>query len=970
MANACETAPTHATIDGYGTNGTGTAGANGGIDYRRRVAENTISILGSLDDQDLVLFGPPPDGLPQNLYMTDFNDPKFGTAQANVFDFNIYHDAALTKEGITAPGDSGGPLIVDQLFSTKVIAAVLSGGDRFFNGEPGSSYGTTSFYQPLYLFWDWIVANNPYKYVSAKTGDGSWFDPNHWVMNLDPNYVTVVNGQLVNALPTTPAQGTPTGSDVNSPKFGNVCFFNDCVNIATGVETVYSSGTGITTDTLSGGPAQVDASVFLNNPDSSSVPDTAVSDQLSAMLASRGFVQPTVTSTAAEGSATVGGEVVQGAPGSSNFVPNDTDGNPATNAPARYYDVTLWNTGTTTLDNGTVIVDRLTINGAQTGLTIGTHGALASLIDTTMYAGNFRVDGQFVSIGDIAVMGGVLSGSGTVTAPYTTAVLGAIAPGTVGTTGVLSVFGNVILSSGSGLLIDASPTTTDRLDVYGQLSVGGTVVFSAVGGLVPHFGQTAVFATGNTITGTFDHVPDTISGVLYPSVSFATVGSGSGSYQEAIVTINASSFSTQLTNATADQLQLGGALDIARGTYYSAMSPIYDGVDMLTGNALGSALEGLVPDNARALPLVSQMITEGFSGLLWQHLGDIGQQGNGGQTAFHIQTGALQLAQDSSVGSYRTRSMIAGLGQLGDGPGSSTMPVSPMEAQKDSVGGVVGLPKGMGGFLSGSSLDGSVAIGGGGGRASVDGFLIAGGFDAPVADGLRVGVSVALAQATATLKSSPAKTSTNSTQGVLYANYDTPGGWFVNGFAGSSAQTMRTQRNVTVGSTTYTLTGHTNGSSPTLGVQIGSYHDVDGISVAPAVGMQYLSTEIDGYSETGGIPAMTIAPYHAEEFDLRVGFDARGSVDAGNFVLKPTLHAFLINGISNGNGSIQSFFTAAPGSLMTFAMAPHGSTWGEIGIGAEADVGGGTTISVRYDANVGRGDLDYGAWSGALRIAF
>lgn len=166
----------HVTVTGYGTNGTGTTGQSGGIDYRRRSAENILGILGSLDDQDQFLFGSK-DGLPQNLYQIDFDDPKRGTASANRYDFNVFRDNALTREGITAPGDSGGPLIIDQAFAKPVVIGVLSGGDRFFNGQPGASYGTTSFYQPLYLFWDWVLANNPYKYVSASAGDGKWTDP-------------------------------------------------------------------------------------------------------------------------------------------------------------------------------------------------------------------------------------------------------------------------------------------------------------------------------------------------------------------------------------------------------------------------------------------------------------------------------------------------------------------------------------------------------------------------------------------------------------------------------------------------------------------------------------------------------------------------------------------------------------------------------------------------------------------------
>ncbi len=74
----------------------------GGIDYRRRLAENHIGILGSLDDQDSFLFGSP-DGLPQNLYQIDFESPN----HANRYDFDVFKDNALSTEGTVGPGDPG-----------------------------------------------------------------------------------------------------------------------------------------------------------------------------------------------------------------------------------------------------------------------------------------------------------------------------------------------------------------------------------------------------------------------------------------------------------------------------------------------------------------------------------------------------------------------------------------------------------------------------------------------------------------------------------------------------------------------------------------------------------------------------------------------------------------------------------------------------------------------------------------------
>ena len=225
------TAETHGIINGYGARGLGSNGSNLGIDFRRRIAENMISCASSLNDRNNFLFGPDDYGLPQTLYNTDFDSPAGQDAfddTNGMFDFDLYDGAALPREGTTAGGDSGSALVADELFDTPVVTAVLSGGSRFFGNDPNdpltfqpfSSYGTQSFYQPLYLFWDQIVANNSYVYASSRAGNRDWLNPNHWVQDMDPNYGIDVDGELVNALPGFEAPGV-TG---DTPKFGNICF--------------------------------------------------------------------------------------------------------------------------------------------------------------------------------------------------------------------------------------------------------------------------------------------------------------------------------------------------------------------------------------------------------------------------------------------------------------------------------------------------------------------------------------------------------------------------------------------------------------------------------------------------------------------------------------------------------------------------------------------------------------------------
>ncbi len=96
---------------GYGWNGLGSSGHGFNADGFRWGGENIIDVYGS-----------PPDRAGSNIISTDFDN---GTSGAN----QIFGSSAtpLEFEATTAPGDSGGPVMV-QFGNEWVIAGVLSGG--------------------------------------------------------------------------------------------------------------------------------------------------------------------------------------------------------------------------------------------------------------------------------------------------------------------------------------------------------------------------------------------------------------------------------------------------------------------------------------------------------------------------------------------------------------------------------------------------------------------------------------------------------------------------------------------------------------------------------------------------------------------------------------------------------------------------------------------------------------------------
>lgn len=443
----------HVTMTGYGATGNALEGAVLGINYRRRSVENILSVLASLDERNDILFGPAAPFLVQSLYQLDFDNPARQPGTVTNFDFDIFRGAALPNEGTTAGGDSGGPLIVDQAFDRQVVAGVLSGGSRFFSAQPFSSYGTSSFYQPLFMFWDKIVENNPYVYASAKAGNGEWTDPNHWVQRMDPNYTVIRNGALEVGLPD--ARGV--GVSGNTPKFGEVCFVEDCVSV----------------------------DIFET-------------------------LQPVDSGTSL---------VIPGGPGSSGFVPNNIEGSRFLGAiKPKYYDVTLDQAGTTRL-SADVTIDVLTMNNMGAKLDIRRHGRLGVVADYNQLLGWTNVDGT-LKAREVLVLTGFVTGSGTIETNFLTVGAAIVAPGGVDTVGTLTIDGNAVFSSASALFVDMGRAGADRLAVTGELGLGGALVLNKAKGAAPRPGDSFVIATaGDGVSGTFD-VTNAFQGVLRPVLSY------------------------------------------------------------------------------------------------------------------------------------------------------------------------------------------------------------------------------------------------------------------------------------------------------------------------------------------------------------------------------------------------------------------------------------------------------------------
>ena len=137
-----------------------------------------------------------------------------------------YPGDALRHEAGTAGGESGSALFADKIFSRPLITGVLSGGWIENVAAPvANGYGDVSYYNPLFLFRDWLVENNPYVYASAKNGNGNWSDTAHRVQNISipttstHRQIENRNGLPADAQPGDSARQSEVGHDLRHACF-------------------------------------------------------------------------------------------------------------------------------------------------------------------------------------------------------------------------------------------------------------------------------------------------------------------------------------------------------------------------------------------------------------------------------------------------------------------------------------------------------------------------------------------------------------------------------------------------------------------------------------------------------------------------------------------------------------------------------------------------------------------------------
>lgn len=908
----------HVSIGGYGSFGNGTTGAASSGNFRRRAAENMLGALVSINTRNEFLFGTAGSpSRPQQLYFLDFDDPARGTAGANPRDFNGFRDNALTREGLTGPGDSGGPLILDQAFSTPVILGVLSGGSTFFTGQPGGSYGTQSFYQPLFLYWDWIVANNPYRYVSAVAGNRNWEDGAAWVTELDPAYRIISGGQLVNGVPTN-LGGANSG---NGPEFGELCFQSPSSSADPAVNECYDLATGTFRNNVPNGTSDTSSPEVANLGGDPAV--TADPDAPQAIPGYSDTVAPAPT-------------LANGLPGATGFVPNNVDGDRVSGTIGRYYDVTLRNTGVVTL-NSTVTIDRFTINGATSQLTIASGASLTSLMEIRQNTGTILNNGTLASSGDYLILSGLLTGSGQVNAPFTTSVLGSFAPGTIGTTGTLTFNGGLVMTTGAGYLVDLGASgTSDRIVVAGagnEANLGGNLQIGYTATTLRAGNSYTILTAEGGIVGTFN-TPAAISAILTPELTYTS--------NAVVLDIEAGNYIDVVPASNAVGYAWARILDQNRSVQ-SRYDALYGPLDLQDATTIVGTLGSWAPAAETTAQTLGIATTDANSTFIRNRLSALDPANLGGSLAHYgrpVQVAALNLMP--AMGAAPVRSDAS----------------APMIQEG-------ALPETMSGFISGGYLNGDAsAMTGMGGRDSYNGWYIGAGLEAALGDTSLIGFAFTYTDTDGTASFGGQSAKGEAVQGTLYAKKSV-GNVTLDGQVTAGALGVKTQRTAAFLGTPYTL--RASDSAMIFGTELGLGFDLgtDAIEISPRIAGRTTWIDFGSAQESGGPMALDIDRNDYKSYQARGGLTVAGKSDG----LRPFVTATYVHEFSDRATGVAANLVGGIGPGATFALNGQDRDWGEVSGGLTFRTGA-VDLSVSADTTVMRSDLSAQTYRGSITFRF
>jgi len=1026
------TEDTPVNMVGYGGTGIGSGPAQG-IDGKRRAGTNMLNGLFSQMDFLGAVFGVPnlagafgPSG-DQLLYHIDFDRPdrdpndcyRAGPAgQPPIFgpddilcdtgpfsngvtwDFNQlvsvndgidwFPGDATEREAGTLGGDSGSGLFV-EMEGQQLVTGVLSGGwvEGLFS-PAGTIYGDVSYYNPLFLYQNWIAEQNPYVYVSAAEGDGVWSDATRWTRTMDPSfYIVDAEGNLVNGMwadaPETPQDGLSADGPVfgtifdttaegyrNGDLFDNPPDYSGVGGGAAPVSADADAASAASGDRAGGvtlmsegaegfGPALVPLAAQID--ESSENPHyNQVSSNNNVGVWNDGAIAaaPAPGQVAGDALAVLPPSATANAPasgftiGSSNFVPNNDFGmfgsftGALSGDVARFYDVTLGAAGVTTVDMN-VEIDRLRVTGADAGFVLPETYMFSTLIAFDQSNGLSTIDGTLMAR-EVMMTGGMLHGGGTVSTMTFWNVAGMVNAGDLGAVGQLDILGDYVQSLGGALVVDWNADGADVLEIDGDASWNGLIAVNPVDGYVPQFGHTRRIAnvSGAQIGG-FD------AAAALPGVLFISPVYGADFVD---LTLDAASFSSAAELTSPHQAGIAGGLDAARAAgFYDDMVDLFGPIDLLSGSDLSAALENLAPHEHYHLRRGARAHMTHFSNALQSMMFDgAGAAGDAGASGM-AQAQFVRLAStDPAMALGAARSMIAA-----QGDSNSNMRNIAEDVRIFFNAGVIDAD-------IGTSADPLVSDG------DVEGSFGQFGLDASVHPHFRVGGAIGFATSDVeqNLRGSGfAESTVDTTQFTGYGVYE-KGRLLGMANIAYATHTSDGQRSAAIGPVV--LPTSIDQDADTLEARIlGGYRlTFERFQITPITSLTWRETTYELAQGTGSAAAVSLREDIDTDLIGRLGVDVSTDFQfSDGLVLRPRVYGGTAKDFYDGADELFGDFVSAPGVVAFGTDGEGGADWVEVSAGVSAHFESGLALGVAYELRSGdEQGLESDAFSLSLRYNF
>jgi|GEM_PF-5438949 len=513
---------------------------------------------------------------------------------------------------------------------------------------------------------------------------------------------------------------------------------------------------------------------------------------------------------------------------------------------------------------------------------------------------------------DPLVATGLLTGRGTIDPTYLTLGAAIVAPGGTAGVGTLTVQGDVIFSSATGLLLELGRTGGDRLTVTGDALNTGIAALDGTLILTPNFSSrprdgavyTIVSAAGG-VAGTFDHVGNLLF-LLRPTVTYGA--------NAVTVKLKAGSVAAYVQGQGATAQAFGQALDALRSGHYWTLSGLYGAIDLMDPVSLGATLNGIAPTTITG---ETRALQDRQSQVMLNSIADRLSVLGTGPTGMLSVTGSAEMTAALASGVAAPSLGFAGL-----------VPSSrPMTA----------LPQGMTGFISsGYSATGANRLGASGGQHVAYASM---GLEIEASPGFTLGTAFGYASGFSA-PGEAGRTDSRTSQAAAYGSYRLGGGVYVAGLASAEIGRTSMQRRAATGDAAYNLYGATETSRYKAMVEAGVNLNVGrGLTLTPRATLAYSSYQLGGFEERGGEVALQMDDLRLQRLETRLGARFAGEMRMGRWALRPQIQVDMVHALSGATDGMSVRFASVPDFAFTLPLADGDRSWGEVRGGLTVDNG-------------------------------